>query len=223
MSTVRNMMATNFASTTNAMRNEISELRKKISENNRDTSLTAEQRAEKNKEHNEQIDALNERLSTGNVPMSAGGIEGNNWLFNNNRDQNQTGFDFFFGAGASMATLMTMNSARQGIENRARTLLSEIRMDQLRGVDTSFKREQLSNLTESVNIMNQNLSTNVDRAVAGTQERQSSGGPAIIDRINADLRRIQEAEEKRVQEQYGSREAPKETPKEPTEPSDDKK
>lgn len=127
-------------------------------------------------------------------------------LSTNNNDRNQTGMDFFFAAGSSMASITTMNSARQGIENRARTLLSEIRMDQLRGVDTTHKREQLDALTGNLDIMNKNLDNNIGKALE-TQKPREAATP-IIDRINAQLKSIQEKEEKKVQEQFGQREAP---------------
>jgi hypothetical protein len=129
-------------------------------------------------------------------------------LGTNNSDRNQTGMDFFFGAGSAMASVTTMNSARVGIENRARTLLSEIRMDQLRGVDTTFKREQLEALTGNLDIMNRNLDNNIGRALEGPQKREAA--TPIIDRINAQLKGIREKEEKKVQEQFGQREAPAE-------------
>jgi hypothetical protein len=127
-------------------------------------------------------------------------------LSTNNNDRNQTGMDFFFGAGSAMSSVHTMNSARLGIENRARTLLSEIRMDQLRGADTSHKREQLEALTGNLDIMNRNLDSNIGRALEPSKPREAA--TPIIDRINAQLKSIQEKEEKKVQEQFGQREAP---------------
>jgi hypothetical protein len=82
-------------------------------------------------------------------------------------------------------------------------------MDQLRGVDTSSKREQLGALTGNLEIMNKNLGNNVDKALEAPKPRQAA--TPIIDRINADLKKMQEAESKKVQEKWGQREAP-ETP-----------
>jgi len=123
-----------------------------------------------------------------------------------NTDKNQTNMDFFFGAGSSLSSVKTINSARLGIESRARTLLAEIRMDQLRGVDTSQKREQLDNLTGNLTVMNKNLGNNIDKAMAEPKAKEAK--PAIIDKINAGLKVVQEKEEKRVQDKYGKREAP---------------
>jgi len=125
-----------------------------------------------------------------------------------NTDKNQTNMDFFFGAGSSLSSVKTINSARLGIESRARTLLAEIRMDQLRGVDTSYKREQLDNLTGNLTVMNKNLGNNIDKAMAEPKAKEAK--PAIIDKINAGLKVVQEKEEKRVQDKYGKREAPEE-------------
>lgn len=208
MSTINNMISSNFISTNNAAKKEIAELRKQMSDLRKDTTLTAEQRTAKQKEYTEKIDALNEELSAGQsaqLSNISGGVMG---LFSPNND-GMSGFDIFFGANASMSSLKTINSARLGIESRARNLLAEIRMDSIRGIDTSDKRELLGNLTANLDIMNKNLGNNIDRAMADPKQRQT-GAPSIIDRINADLKKIQEKEEKKVQEKYGQREAPEE-------------
>ena len=123
----------------------------------------------------------------------------------NSFDNNQNNFDFFFGASASMSTMQAINTARTGIENRARTLLSEIRMDELRGLDTSAKREQLGNLTENLQLMNKNLSDNVDKAMKPADPREANQ-PSVSARINFELKKMQEKAEKEVQEKYGKRE-----------------
>jgi hypothetical protein len=149
-------------------------------------------------------DEINE-LKAASLATAEGNISG---LFSFNSDKNETGFDFFFGAGSSLQSVKTINSARLGIESRARTLLSEIRMDQLRGVDTTHKREQLGALTGNLEIMNKNLGNNIDKAMEPSKPRESA--TPIIDKINAQLKSMQEAEAKKVQEKYGEREAPKE-------------
>ncbi|MCL1822920.1 MAG: hypothetical protein FWG44_01835 [Oscillospiraceae bacterium] len=212
MATINNTISANYVSSNKMTKNEIDELRKKINDLDKDSTLTAEQRTAKKKEYNEQIDALKEETKAGQS-ASLGNLQGGMMgLFGGNTDLNQTGFDFFFGAGASMTSLKTINSARLGIESRARTLMSEIRMDQLRGADTSYKREQLANLTENLNIMDKNLSNNIDKAIKDPLPADKNQ-PSIIDKINADLKKIQEQEEKKVQEKYGEREAPEETNK----------
>ncbi|MCL1904170.1 MAG: hypothetical protein FWF94_07120 [Oscillospiraceae bacterium] len=71
----------------------------------------------------------------------------------------------FFGSGSEISQLQAMNSARIGIENRARTLVGEIGRDRARGFDVSGKQEALGNLTGNLDILSKNLSDSIDRAM----------------------------------------------------------
>ena len=67
MATINNMMGAGYASSNSKTNNEISELRRKMSDLNKDTSLTAAERKEKQKEYSDQITALSEesRINAG--------------------------------------------------------------------------------------------------------------------------------------------------------------
>jgi len=205
MATINNMMSANRVASNSNTKNEISKLRKEMGELNKDKSLTSEQLAEKRKEYTEKIDKLTAEVSAEREASMASVQNSMGGFFGGNFDNNSTGFDFIFGANAAMSNLMTINSARLGIESRARNLLAEIRMDQMRGIDTSMKKEALANLTENLNVMDKNLGNNIDNALKEPAPGKGANAPSAIDRINSDLKKTQEAEEKKVQEKYGER------------------
>ena len=209
MASVGNMISANCVSSNNsATKNQISELRKKMNDLSKDSALTSEQRQAKQKEYSAQMDALNTQYSNEQNSRLASMQDNMSGLLSGfgsgTNSDSATGFDFFFGANSSMSSLKVMNTARVGIENRARSLMSEIKMDQMRGVNTDSKKEMLSNLTANLNIMDGNLNSNINKTLTPSEQKASK--PAIIDQINSDLKAMQKKEEKSVQEKYGQKE-----------------
>jgi hypothetical protein len=92
----------------------------------------------------------------------------------------------FIQSGAELSNLQAMNSARIGIENRARSLVGEIARDRARGVDVSDRQEALGNLTGNLDILNRNLSNSVDRALADGDGR-SGNFVDVVGRIRQSL------------------------------------
>ena len=92
----------------------------------------------------------------------------------------------FINSGAELSTLQAMNSARIGIENRARSLVGEIGRDRARGIDVSDRQEALSNLTGNLDILNRNLSNSIDRALS--DGRNDSKFIDIVGRIRESLK-----------------------------------
>lgn len=85
----------------------------------------------------------------------------------------------FFGSKGELTQLQAMNSARIGIENRARTLVGEIARDRARGYDVSDKQKALFNLTGNLDILNKNLDNSIQQAL-----REPSGeNTKVIDVI----------------------------------------
>jgi hypothetical protein len=91
----------------------------------------------------------------------------------------------FFGGQSELSTLQAMNSARIGIENRARTLVGEIGRDRARGLDVSERQEALSNLTGNLDILNRNLSSSIDRALSDNE--RSGNFVDMVSRIRQSL------------------------------------
>jgi hypothetical protein len=101
----------------------------------------------------------------------------------------------FFNSGGELSSLQAMNSARIGIENRARSLVGEIARDRARGLDVSDRQEALGNLTGNLDILNRNLSSSIDRALG--EGRGDSNFIDVVGRIRQSLVTVapQEAEE----------------------------
>jgi hypothetical protein len=120
-------------------------------------------------------------------------------LFAPNTDKNQTGFDFFFGAGASMSTLMTMNSARAGIESRSNEIANEIAYDRARGLDVTQSLEAMVNLSENLGVLDSNMAgAGIAGAVSFAPDfaSQAAAGVAeIADELEVEVVTVPQGEE----------------------------
>ncbi|GHV46678.1 hypothetical protein FACS189499_02450 [Clostridia bacterium] len=144
--------------------------------------------------------------NTGNIIDSLGGLSGkSNSLFGSKNSGGN--FDFIdfgglLGGSGDLAYLQAVNKGRITIENKARTLTSEIAMDKIRGNDTSSKADQLNNLAGNLDIMDKTLQKNINTAIGKTSETTTSADgtapikydtaakakePSVISRIREDL------------------------------------
>lgn len=225
MATVGQIASTGYSSAaTNAVNKEISDAKTEYSNLSKNKDLTYEELSKLQKEQKAKIAELEKKLSDAETDaISSIGSNTSNLLsgntdtfslFGNMSNSGQTGFDFFFGAKNTLASLSMVNSARQSIENRARTLSAEIKMDKMRGIDTSGKQEALSNLTSNVTLMNDNLTGNVNKALEKTKEDDSAPYKPIITKIKDQLTATQkelEKESKTMQEEANKKNGVSET------------
>ncbi|MCL2035923.1 MAG: hypothetical protein FWG83_00860 [Oscillospiraceae bacterium] len=176
MATINNMISGNISSL-GAIRNASQEQARELKNQYKSEEIDS-------KEYREKMTALKDReVDARNMAISAGINAANNasGLFGylnhgGNFGGNQgiwgsgvfSGADsaVFIGARSELSTLQALNSARIGIENRARTLVGEIGRDRARGMDVSDRQEALSNLTGNLDILNKNLSGSIDKALA---------------------------------------------------------
>lgn len=164
MYTINNLISTNAGAFKNTQ-NQMNELKSQLKSREIDSA-----------EYKEKMEVLKDEKAA----IVAAGISGadNNLVTNlfsymNGSNSNSGGiwgggtFDnsVFLGSGSELSQLQAMNSARIGIENRARTLVGEIGRDRARGFDVSDKQEALGNLTGNLDILSKNLSNSVDRAM----------------------------------------------------------
>ncbi len=218
MATVGNIASMGYSSAaSNSVKSKITAAQNELRDLAKNTSLSSEERAEKQKAIQEQISSYSSEMSdnensmlaamqTNTASLTSLGLGSSSSLFGNNTDINETGAAFFFGAKNTMSTLGMVNSARVGIENRARTLTSEIRMDKVRGRDTSGKEEALANLTSNLSIMDNNLGKNISKALDSDSDsttRPDSSAKPIITQIKDALEVNQKVVEKKVAEKYG--------------------
>jgi len=163
------MIGGNFNSIANrASQNQMSELRNQFKSDEIDS-----------KEYREKLDELRgqredlrvaaaqagmnaaQNVSTLFSYMNGGGNSGGSAMWGGGTfDQS-----VFFGANSELSQLQAMNSARVGIESRARELVGEIGRDRAMGRDVSDRQEALANLTGNLDILNKNLSNSIDKAL----------------------------------------------------------
>jgi hypothetical protein len=108
----------------------------------------------------------------------------------------------FFSGKSELSSMQAMNSARIGIENRARSLTGEIGRDRARGYDVTEKQEALANLVGNREILNRNLSASIEGALSdGRKDRPFID---IVGRIRESLK----TEETPTSEKLGESEKP---------------
>lgn len=201
MATVSNSLSGYSTSSYSSIQKELSNAKKEYSDISKNKNLTSEERTALQKEYKEKIETINDKLTAAeNDAYSSASSSASSSLFGNsdtfslfgNTSSSDSGFDFFFGAKNTLSSLSMVNKARQGIENRARTLTAEIKMDKMRGIDTSGKEEALTNLTSNVTLMNDNLSNNVNKALSNDSSSSETHTP-IITKIKDQLKETQKS------------------------------
>lgn len=185
---VSGVSGSSYTNSGNSASSSLQKLSNELDEIKSSTTLTDE-------EKQEQLDSINERISglvgTQTSYVSSGSDIVSSMLGkddNDNRDK--TDFSFFFGSGYTLQNVVTLASAGKKIENEARILTGEIAVDKIRGLNTSDKEEKLSNLTANVSILNKNLASQIESALA--DEEADEEILSVIGQINEELKANQE-------------------------------
>ncbi len=105
--------------------------------------------------------------------------------------------DFSALLGNDVSSMRLLLSASSQSQKEARVLASEIQLDKARGLDTSDKEEKLSNLSSSISIMNNSLSSRINNALA--DEDTDRDTRAVIDKIKDQLAENQ----KKLDKEFG--------------------
>ena len=174
--------------TTDSVQAEITALEKKADSISSDNTLSA---SEKSAQLTEIRNSLSEKskslasLQMAQIDESTSSSPLLSSLSSDKTDATDTGLSFFFGSSSSMQNVIALNKARIGIENEARSLLSEINVDKIRGVSVTDKQEKLTNLTQSLSILDDNLNTQINTALK--EEETTEEQLSVIDRIKKSL------------------------------------
>lgn len=214
MATINSMISASSAmfnsSTSNsAYQKKLTDLEDKMSELEKNSTMTDDEKADKKKELQDEISALSEDVSSSvNQYLSSDSTSGLISSMFGSSNNNKTDTFSFFGSNNTLNSLKFMNKARIGIENQARTLSSEIALDKARGRDTSDKEKTLSNLTANLSIMDSSVASSVESALKKEENSDEVELP-IIGKIKQQL----EANQKKLDE----KKADKDTKTEETE------
>lgn len=160
------------------------------------TELTDDEKQEKLESINNEISRA---ASTQSVAMSTKGNLVSSMLgVPDNGDDGFGNAGFFFGTGYTLANVKSLYSASKTIEKEARVLSAQIAVDKIRGLDTADKQEKLANLTENVNILNNNLSSQIESALADKEADKET--LSVIGQIKEEL----EANQKELDKEFGT-------------------
>ena len=99
--------------------------------------------------------------------------------------------------GTDLTSIKTLYNATLSVQKEARTLAAEVRLDKIRGVDTSDKEAKLANLNDSVSFLDKSVSAKIDNALADKNLDMDSR--SVIDRIKDEL----EANQKKLDKEFG--------------------
>lgn len=222
MATITSMVRSGYSASNNSLnsiKKQISDTKEQISALSKNTTLSESEKKSLTDEYNEKLTSLSDQLTdaednqVATIQSNASGLLGSSsssdsggniisQMLGSGSSGNTDTLDTLLGAGASLTSVKAMNKARVGIENRARTLTAEIKMDQMRGIDTSSKKESLANLTENLSIMDNNLSSNVDKTLTEDTTTSTASKPLVIDKIKDQLASNAEALAKEYEDGY---------------------
>ena len=132
---------------------------------------------------------------------------------------NTSELSMFF--GSDLTAIKSLYSATLTVQKEARILAAEVRLDKIRGVDTSDKEAKLANLNDSVSFLDSTISSKIDNALA--DKKTNSDSRSVIDRIKDDLA----ANQKKLDKEFGNvtdeeREAAEKT-EEKTDPAEEER
>ena len=109
---------------------------------------------------------------------------------------NTSELSMFF--GSDLTAIKSLYSATLTVQKEARILAAEVRLDKIRGVDTSDKETKLANLNDSVSFLDSTISSKIDNALA--DKKTGSDSRSVIDKIKDDLA----ANQKKLDKEFGN-------------------
>ena len=189
MSTVSNLIGSGLAGVNGAGDSALSNLSNKLAEIEENDTYSDEYKQKEVDRLSGQIGAVSAQLTasynSANLVSSMLGMS----------NDNASDLSMFF--GTDLKSIKALYGATLSVQNEARTLAAEIRMDKIRGVDTSDKEAKLSNLNDSVSFLDKTVSSKIDNALADNTLDMDSR--SVIDQIKDDL----EANQKKLDKEFG--------------------
>ena len=192
MSTITNMIGSGVSSVTGstAADSALSNLSNKLAEIEENDTYSDEYKQKEVDRLSGQISAVSAQLTSSynsaNLVTSMLGMSADN----------TSDLNMFF--GSDLNTIKTLYNATLSVQKEARTLAAEVRLDKIRGVDTSDKEEKLANLNDSVSFLDKTVSSKIDNALSDKNLDMDSR--SVIDRIKDDLK----ANQKKLDKEFGN-------------------
>ncbi|MDD4549235.1 MAG: FlxA-like family protein [Syntrophomonadaceae bacterium] len=151
----------------------------KISENDK---MSVEEKMNREKELKEQLEELNKQLMQRNMEIQKQEREKEMKEDSEKqapKDENNNGIGAdemqnLISIGSSLNRVKTQSSMRIKLKGEARVLESEIKLDESRGVDTTDKREKLSDLNTKIDKITSRMSENLNQFNKAMKESTST-------------------------------------------------
>ena len=190
MSTVSNMIGAGLTGTNGISDTALSNLSNKLAEIEENDKYSDEYKQKEVDRLSSQISSVSAQLTssynsaavvTSMLGISADDVSEMNMFF-----------------GTDLTAIKSLYNATLSVQKEARTLAAEIRIDKIRGVDTSDKEAKLANLNDSVTFLDTTISSKIDSALSDNTLDMDSR--SVIDRIKDDL----EANQKKLDKEFGN-------------------
>ena len=189
MSTVNNLIGAGLTGTSGVGDTALNNLSNRLAELEENDSYSDEYKQKEVDRLSGQISSVSAQLTasynSANIVTSMLGMSGDN----------ASDLSMFF--GTDLTSIKALYGATISVQNEARTLAAEIRMDKIRGVDTSDKEAKLANLNDSVSFLDKTVSSKIDGALADKSLDMDSR--SVIDQIKDEL----EANQKKLDKEFG--------------------
>ena len=180
----------------NAIQNQINGVQKKLQSLNKDEAMSAEEKASKRKEYQQEIQALNKELSQRKIDIQREQREAAAAQSQNKSEGNQNGAPLseadgkngsqqgnsmglstmksIISAEATMKAVDTVQSVKTGIEGTNRILNAEIKLDKNRGQDTSQKEALVRENGQRIEGLMEDLGKKIGKASAEAEKIQET-------------------------------------------------
>lgn len=189
MSTINNMIGSGLTGTSGVGDTALNKLSEKLAEIEEKDTYSDEYKQKEVDRLSGQISSVSAQLTasynSANLVTSMLGISADN----------ASELNMFF--GTDLTAIKSLYSATLTVQNEARTLAAEIRMDKIRGVDTSDKEAKLSNLNDSVSFLDSSINSKIDNALSDNTLDMDSR--SVIDQIKDGLA----ANQKKLDKEFG--------------------
>lgn len=189
MSTVNSLLNSGSASATGSSvaNKALNSVNEKLSEIENDTTHSDEYKEKQVKKLNSQVSVIsNVSANIANASNLINGMLGK---------ADTSDFSAFF--GNNLTAVRALVNANTIAQNDARTLAAEIRLDKIRGNDTSDKEARLANITENTSLLNKSLNSSIDSLLS--DEKLDKDTKLVIDKIKDDLK----ANQSKLDKEFG--------------------
>ncbi|MCH5199679.1 MAG: hypothetical protein J1F60_01875 [Oscillospiraceae bacterium] len=208
MSTVSNMIGAGLTGTNGVGDSALNNLSSKLAEIEENDNYSDEYKQKEVDRLSGQIGAVSAQLTasynSANIVTSMLGIS----------NDDASDLSMFF--GSDLTSIKALYNATLSVQKEARTLAAEVRLDKIRGVDTSDKEAKLANLNDSVSFLDKTVSSKIDNALSDKSLDMDSR--SVIDQIKDDLK----ANQKKLDKEFGNAEDDEEEKKTEAADSSDK-